>query len=79
MNAVEFVTDLSASPTLTIPATVAAHLPKSGRARVLLLTDEDPTGDVDAAYEQGYARIPEDVTLPAAMLPHLAADVGEWE
>ena len=79
MNAVEFVAELTASPTLTIPADVAARLPKSGRARVLLLTDEHPIDDLDAAYEQGYARVPEDVLVPAALLPHLAGDIGEWE
>jgi hypothetical protein len=88
MNAVEFATDLTASPTLAIPADAAARLPRSGRVRVLVLTDEDaeqPTVDDaellrdDTAYEQGYARIPEDVSLTTAVLPHLATEAGDWE
>ena len=79
MHAVEFTTELSGSPTLAIPADIAARLPTSGRLRVLLLTEDDPSVDLDAAYEQGYLRVPEDVSLPAAMLPHVVADAGEWE
>ena len=79
MNAVEFTTELTGSATLAIPADIAAHLPTSGRLRVLLLTEDDPADDLDTAYAQGYARVPEDVSLTAAILPHLAVDVGGWE
>jgi len=54
MNAVEFTTELSGGGPLPIPREVAAQLPKSGKARVIVLTGEDPdeaewrTG----AYEQ---------------------------
>lgn len=41
MNAVEFTTDLSGKPVLPIPADVAAKLPKSGKARVIVLTEAD--------------------------------------
>ena len=54
MNAVEFTTELNGASVLTIPSDVAAQLPKAGRARVIVLTDE---GNDDeewhaAAYEQ---------------------------
>jgi hypothetical protein len=54
MSAVEFVTELSDQPVVTIPEGVAAQLPKSGHARVIILTADDPD-DVQwcsAAYEQ---------------------------
>jgi hypothetical protein len=41
MNAVEFTTQLSGSNTLQIPSEVAAALPKSGKARVIVLTEQD--------------------------------------
>lgn len=40
MNAVEFTTELSGARTLTIPPEVAAELPATGSARVIVLTDE---------------------------------------
>lgn len=54
MTAVEFIAELSATPTLNIPQSAAAQLPKSGRARVIVLTDDSPA-DTEwraAAYEQ---------------------------
>lgn len=54
MNAVEFTTELSGAAVLAIPVEVAAHLPKTGRARVIVLTDEH-SDDADwqaGAYEQ---------------------------
>jgi hypothetical protein len=54
MNAVEFTTELSESPVLTIPSEVAAQLPKTGRVRVIVLTDgltDDAEWQV-GAYEQ---------------------------
>jgi hypothetical protein len=54
MNAVEFTTELSGTAVLQIPSEAAAQLPKTGRARVIVLTDED-TDDAEwrlAAYEQ---------------------------
>ena len=54
MNAVEFTAELSGSGVLSIPQEVAAQLPKSGKARVILLTDV-LTGDAEwqsAAYQQ---------------------------
>ena len=54
MNAVEFTTELSGGALLPIPREVAAQLPKSGKARVIVLTGEDP-GETEwraGAYEQ---------------------------
>jgi hypothetical protein len=54
MNAIEFTTELSGAAVLPIPSEIAAQLPKSGKARVIVLTDED-TDDAEwraAAYEQ---------------------------
>lgn len=53
MNAVEFTTELSGGAVLKIPSDAAARLPKAGRARVIVLTnqDDDPVWQ-SAAYEQ---------------------------
>jgi hypothetical protein len=54
MNAVEFTTELSDSAILKIPSDAAAQLPKSGKARVIVLTD-DGGGEREwrrATYEQ---------------------------
>lgn len=54
MTAVEFITELSGTPSLAIPQAAVAQLPKSGRARVIVLTDDLPA-DAEwraAAYEQ---------------------------
>jgi hypothetical protein len=54
MNAVEFTTELSGTSVLEIPQEAVAQLPKAGKARVIVLTDED-SDDAEwraAAYEQ---------------------------
>jgi len=54
VNAVEFTTQLSGSNVLRIPSEVAAALPKSGKARIIVLTDQD-ADDAQwrmASYEQ---------------------------
>lgn len=54
MTAVEFITELSGATTLAIPQVAVAQLPKSGGARVIVLTDDSPA-DTEwraAAYEQ---------------------------
>ena len=53
MNAVEFTADLRGEATLVIPAEVANQLPKTGRARVILmpLADTNDTEWHRAAYE----------------------------
>ena len=54
MHAIEITTELSDSGTLSIPQEVAEHLPKTGTARVIVLTEETG-GDADwrlGAYEQ---------------------------
>ena len=54
MQAVEFTTDLGEQPIVTIPQDVAALLPKAGRARVIILTSDDPEVEEwkDGAYQQ---------------------------
>lgn len=54
MNAIEFTTELSGGAVLKIPSEAAAQLPKSGKARVIILTDNDAE-DAEwraGAYEQ---------------------------
>ena len=54
MNAVEFTTELSGAAVLSIPREIAAQLPKSGKARIIVLTD-DATDEADwraGAYQQ---------------------------
>ena len=95
MNAVEFIAQLSGSPTLEIPSEVAARLPKSGRVRVLVLTEDEPDdagwraagydqflrddSAEDAVYARGYEQVPEDISLTSAILPHVIGDAGDWE
>lgn len=54
MHAIEFVTELSSSPVLSVPKEAAAQLPKSGKARVIVLTGDDAEDDEwrKASYEQ---------------------------
>jgi len=54
MSAIEFTTELSEKPVLTIPSEIAAQLPKAGRARVIVLTGDnaDEAEWQLAAYEQ---------------------------
>lgn len=68
MNAIEFTTELSDEPILVVPAEAAAQLPKAGKARVIILTGNDPD-DADwrtGAYEQ-FLRddVPEDAEYEA--------------
>ena len=54
MKAVEFTTELNSAGVLKIPSDAAAQLPKAGKARVIVLTDEhtdDPQWRL-AAYQQ---------------------------
>ena len=43
MHAVEFTTELSSKPVLSVPQEAADQLPKSGKARVIVLTGDDNT------------------------------------
>jgi hypothetical protein len=54
MQAVEFTTELGEQPVLTIPREVAAQLPKTGRARVIILMadDHEEAGWRNGAYQQ---------------------------
>jgi hypothetical protein len=54
MNAIEFTAELNEAGTLHIPSEVAKNLPRSGLARIILLTG-DSGGDASwqaAAYQQ---------------------------
>jgi len=54
MQAVEFITELRGESVLPIAEDVAARLPKTGSARVIVVTGEQPE-DIEwrrAAYEQ---------------------------
>ncbi len=50
MKAVEFSTELSGATVIHIPAEAAAQLPKAGKARVIVLTEER---DEEAEWRQG--------------------------
>lgn len=54
MKAVEFTTELSTTSVLQIPSEAAAQLPKTGKVRVIVLTESDPDDSLwqSAAYEQ---------------------------
>ena len=54
MHAIEFTTELGLEPVLKIPANVAAQLPKSGKARIIVLTGDDAEDGEwrQASYEQ---------------------------
>jgi hypothetical protein len=54
MRAIEFTTELGKEPVVTIPQEIAAQLPKTGRARVIILTGDDPDEAQwrKGAYEQ---------------------------
>ena len=64
MHAVEFTAELNGAATLTIPPEVAEQLPKTGRARVIVLTDSESADAAEwraASYEQFLAEdTPED-------------------
>jgi hypothetical protein len=50
MHATEFTTELSGTKVLEIPQDVADQLPKSGTARIIILTADDAD---DAQWRQG--------------------------
>jgi hypothetical protein len=50
MEPIEFEAELSGGATLALPPEVAKQLPSSGRARVILLVQDDPD---DGAWRQG--------------------------
>lgn len=54
MHAVEFTATLGPGRTLVIPEEAASQLPKTGKARVIVLTADDPDDEAwrSAAYEQ---------------------------
>ncbi len=52
MNTIEFTTDLTGAATLAIPPEIALRLPKTGKARIIVVTDA--SGDEEwrlGAYE----------------------------
>ncbi|HEV8587565.1 MAG TPA: hypothetical protein VGQ72_01720 [Pyrinomonadaceae bacterium] len=53
MSAIEFTTELTESPVLSVPQDVADRLPKSGKARVIVITNGVADAEWQAAaYEQ---------------------------
>lgn len=53
MQAVEFTTELHGAASFPIPGNIAAQLPKSGIARVIVLTNADDDAEWQAAsYNQ---------------------------
>ena len=51
---IEFETELTGSPTLTVPPEIASALPSEGKAMVVVFVDVDPDDAAwrKAAYEQ---------------------------
>ena len=52
MKSIEFETELHGEPFLTIPQEIAAQLPKSGQAKIIVLLDPDDKAWRVAAHEQ---------------------------
>jgi hypothetical protein len=54
VHAIEFTANLGPGRTLVIPEEAASQLPKTGIARVIILTADEPDDDTwrSAAYEQ---------------------------
>ena len=52
MKAIEFTTELNGASALPMPQDIAAQLPQTGRARVIVLTEED---DVPPAFHEALA------------------------
>ena len=52
MRQIEFDTELQDKPFLAVPLEIAARLPKSGHAKVILLVDAEDEEWQTAAYEQ---------------------------
>ncbi|MCI0492690.1 MAG: hypothetical protein L0Z07_07120 [Planctomycetes bacterium] len=54
MSPIQFETELRGEPALVLPPEVFAQLPKSGRAKVLVLVEDDPEDEAwrRASYEQ---------------------------
>jgi hypothetical protein len=68
MASIEFETELRGEPALPLPPEVAARLPKSGRAKVVLLIQDDEEDEQwrRAAYEQFMKDdVPEDAVYDA--------------
>ncbi len=69
MHAIEFTTQLSGTAVLSIPSEIVARLPKSGNARIIVLTDD--TSD-DAEWQAGaYAQFLRDDSAEDAIYDNL--------
>jgi hypothetical protein len=73
MQAIEFVTELKGATVFEIPREIAARLPKGGKARIIVLTEE-PTDDEEwraGSYEQ-FLRDdpPEDAIYDSMLIRH---------
>lgn len=53
MKAIEFAAELTGQQVLRIPAEIAAKLPKSGKARIIVLTSEEDEDVEDAEWRSG--------------------------
>ena len=56
MKAVEFTTELTSASVLAIPKAAAAQLPSTGKARVIILTDESNDAEWRLAGYQQFLR-----------------------
>jgi hypothetical protein len=56
MKAVEFTTELSDASLLEIPKAAAVQLPKTGRARVIILTEESDDAEWRSISYQQFLR-----------------------
>jgi len=52
MKSIEFETELQGEPFLALPPEIAAQLPKTGHARVIVLLDSEDKAWQLAAHEQ---------------------------
>jgi adenylate kinase len=54
MSSIEFETELRGEATLALPPEVVAQLPKSGRAKIVVLVEDDSEDEAwrRASYEQ---------------------------
>lgn len=74
MNAIEFTTELGPEPVLKIPKEVAGQLPKSGPARIIVLTRDQTSEWGQAVSDQALHE-----AWAAAAAKGLAGAYGEHE
>lgn len=92
MNAIEFTTELTDSSVLNIPINIASQLPKTGRVRVIVLTDDSDDkewqlgvyeqflgddSEADAIYEQQFSVWPEPLSFWRGLISTLKTKAKE--